>query len=425
MAKKYLSIRAQSEALCRPLKIEDYGVQSMPDVSPPKWHLAHTTWFFERFLLMNFEKGYEPFDAHFHYLFNSYYKSLGPHQLRSERGLISRPTVEEVYDFRRHVDEHMLGLIQNSPEAAWTAMGFPLELGLHHEQQHQELLLMDIKHILFLNPLQPAYQETPGSHLSSIPREANDKIPTMKWIDFPEGLRTIGSPEEGFAFDNERPSHRVFLEAYRLASRPVTNGEYLEFIRDGGYRTPTLWLSDGWDTVLTQQWEAPLYWKAENGNWRSFTLAGFKPLRASEPVSHLSYYEADAFARWAGRRLPTEAEWEGAAAPEFRESLSSGNFLESNLFHPAPTGPKSSSGRMTQAFGDVWEWTGSAYLPYPRFRPFSGNFGEYNGKFMCSQMVLRGGSCATPKSHLRPGYRNFFQPHCRWQFSGVRLAENL
>src|SRR4029453_3886836 len=288
--KAYSQVRDQSEAICRPLKIEDYGVQSMPDVSPPKWHLAHTSWFFERFLLMAFKKGYEPKNPDFHYLFNSYYKSLAPHQLRSGRGLLPRPPVDEVYEYRESIDQGMLQLIKNVSEKDWKEMIFPLELGLHHEQQHQELLLTDIKHILYSQALKPTYR--------SREVDAPSELAPLDWISFEEGLRFIGHSKEGFAFDNERPSHRVFLEGYRLASRPVINGEYLEFIQDKGYQTPTLWLSDGWDTILSQKWEAPLYWEREGDGWKNFTLWGFRPLAKSEPVCHLSYYEADAFSHW-------------------------------------------------------------------------------------------------------------------------------
>jgi ergothioneine biosynthesis protein EgtB len=408
--RRFEEIRQTTEEICRPLEVEDYGVQSMPDVSPPKWHLAHTSWFFETFLLIPHLKRYKPFHPQFQSLFNSYYESLGNRHPRPERGLLSRPTVNEVYQYRTVVEEGMGELILSASEKLWEDIQNAVELGLNHEQQHQELLLTDIKHILYSNPLRPVYQKL--EKISPCPKK------DLHWIEFPEGIRRIGYGGDGFSFDNERPRHRVFLEPYRLASRLTTNGEYTEFIGDGGYQDPSLWLSEGWDWVQSNSIEGPLYWEKEGG--RFFTLSGTRPVDPDEPICHVSFYEAEAFARWAGKRLPIEAEWENGT-----EGLPvEGNLLESKCLHPkaAPLGnPKS----LSQIFGDVWEWTRSSYSPYPGFKPTQGAFEEYNGKFMCSQMVLRGGSCVTAQSHLRPTYRNFFYPKDRWQFTGIRLAEDV
>ncbi len=404
---RYQQVRQSSEQLCQPLATEDYVIQSMPDVSPPKWHLAHTTWFFETFLLVPHLPNYQVFDPKFGYLFNSYYEAVGQRHPRHQRGLLSRPTVAEVYRYREYVDRSMTKLL--------TEHGDNLDLrsltvlGIHHEQQHQELLLTDIKHILALNPLRPVYRThpcpSPEGNKSIIQREC--------WLDYPGGLYSIGSDpnSDEFAFDNESPRHQTYLQDFWLADRLVTNGEYLEFIRSGGYQTSQHWLSEGWATIQTEQWQAPLYWEQIDGSWWNMTLSGLLPLNLDEPVCHVSFYEADAYARWAGKRLPTEAEWEVAAAQVPIE----GNFLESGHLHPVPAKDK-------QMFGDVWEWTQSAYLPYPGYQPAPGAVGEYNGKFMCNQMVLRGGSCATAGSHIRASYRNFFPTATRWQFSGIRLA---
>jgi len=405
----YREVRALSERLCRPLATEDYVIQSMPDVSPPKWHLAHTSWFFETFLLASFSREYASFHPRFGYLFNSYYEAVGARHPRPQRGLLSRPTVEEVYAYRAHVDRQMEALIEAAPDAPWREIEPLLVLGLHHEQQHQELLVTDVKHLLATNPLRPAYQPRPP--------EPAQPAPPLVWREYGGGLLHVGHEGSGFAFDNELPRHPVYTGPYRLASRPVTNEEYLAFIRGGGYRDPRLWLSDGWRTVQERGWEAPLYWEEEDGEWGMMTLSGFRPVEASEPVCHLSYYEADAYARWAGGRLPTEFEWEAAA----RAAPVRGNFLDSGRLHPAPAEP--SGEPPLQLYGDVWEWTASPYVPYPGFQPAPGAVGEYNGKFMCSQMVLRGGSCATPPGHVRPTYRNFFPPEARWQFTGLRLAD--
>lgn len=403
----YQQVRQISEQICKPLAIEDYGIQSMPDVSPPKWHLAHTTWFFETFLLPHL-RGYQVFHPQFGYLFNSYYEAIGERHPRPQRGLLSRPTVEEIYRYRAYVDEGMRSLLSNSLDPQLESL---VQLGLHHEQQHQELLLTDIKHILALNPLRPVYQPSLPAQSGSPSQE--------QWLDYPGGLYAIGhdqsEPTPDFAFDNESPRHQVYLQDYWLASRLVKNDEYLEFVQSGGYSKPEYWLAEGWATIQAQQWQAPLYWEQIDGDWWVMTLGGMQRLNADEPVCHVSFYEADAYARWAGKRLPTEAEWEVATD----QVPLQGNFLEAGRLHPTPA---NGSTRPDQLFGDVWEWTQSAYLPYPRYQPAAGAVGEYNGKFMCGQMVLRGGSCVTSQSHIRSTYRNFFPPATRWQFSGIRLS---
>lgn len=414
MQERYRQVRDQTVRLCQPLAIEDYVVQSCDDMSPPKWHLGHTAWFFERLLLEASVPGYQPFHPRYAYVFNSYYESFGPRVARPRRGAESRPTVAEIMSYRHTVDGRTLELLESAPEDRLGSLGPVLELGLNHEEQHQELLLTDIKHLFATSALVPVY--------AAAPRPAAREVPPLRYLELPGGVHRLGWAGEGFAYDNERPEHRVWLEDYRLASRPCTNGEYLEFIDDGGYITPTLWLSDGWDAVRAGNWEAPLYWEREGRDWHSYTLAGPRPIDPAEPVCHLSYYEADAFARWAGRRLPTEAEWELAARSELgRESL--GALLESGRFHPLGSSPREGQTGFIDLFGEVWEWTSSAYLPYPGYRPLEGALAEYNAKFMINQMVLRGGSCATPRAHLRPTYRNFFAPDKRWQFTGVRFAE--
>jgi ergothioneine biosynthesis protein EgtB len=404
----YARVRAESEALAAPLSPEDQGVQSMPDASPTKWHLAHTSWFFETVVLEPHCAGYAAFDARFKFLFNSYYESLGPRHPRPQRGVLTRPSAQEILAYRRHVDAAMLRLLESKP--AGEALAHLVTLGLHHEQQHQELILTDIKHAFSLNSLSPSYAR-------AIPEVARP-APALEWIAFEGGLAGIGHADPVFAFDNEKPRHRVMLQPFRLASRPVTNGEYAEFIADGGYTRPEFWLSDGRATVQGEGWFAPLYWREAGENWNVFTLHGEQPLRAAEPVAHVSFFEAAAYAAWSGKRLPTEFEWEHAA----RGLPVAGNLLGSHALHPraaeAGDGP-------LQMFGDVWEWTRSSYDPYPGFRPFDGAIAEYNGKFMIGQMILRGGSCATPEGHIRPTYRNFFPPAARWQFSGIRLAEDL
>jgi ergothioneine biosynthesis protein EgtB len=407
---RYRAVRQLTEKLCQPLEVEDYQLQSMPDCSPPKWHLAHTTWFFETFVLSEYEPGFRPFHPQFCYLFNSYYHSIGERWARPMRGLLSRPTVREVFAYRAAIDERVLRLLERTEgEQAIESL---VELGLNHEEQHQELLLTDLKHGFALNPLLPVY--------SPVEPElgVSDEATPLAWHAIEEGVRRVGFEGAGFAFDNESPRHRVWLEGFRISSRPVTCGEYLAFIEDNGYDRPELWLSDGWTSRLIKEWTAPLYWKRSPGGWSQFTLGGDRPLELASPVCHLSYYEADAYARWADARLPTEHEWEVAVeATKARELL--GNFLDSGRLHPAADPGHG------QYFGDVWEWTGSPYNAYPGFKPASGGLGEYNGKFMCNQMVLRGGSCATPAGHVRPTYRNFFPPDARWQFSGFRLARDL
>jgi ergothioneine biosynthesis protein EgtB len=356
--------------------------------------------------------GYRAFHPQFGFLFNSYYEAVGPRWPRPERGLLSRPTVAEVYRYRAHVDAHMAELLRTSAEALLTQLDAVVTLGLNHEQQHQELILTDLKNALARNPLRPEYRQ-------AVPSDAEP--PPADWIAFPEGVTWIGHEGSSFVFDNESPRHRVFLNGCRLASRLVTNEEFLAFMIDGGYRRPELWLSDGWATRQAQGWYAPLYWEDQGGEWVTMTLGGWRPVAAAEPVCHVSYYEADAFARWAGARLPTEAEWERAAATV----PVTGHFLESEHFHPWPAPATDDRGPLAQLYGDVWQWTASPYVGYPGYEPALGALGEYNGKFMCNQLVLRGASCATPRSHARATYRNFFPPDARWQFSGIRLAQDL
>ena len=409
LIESYQAVRTASETLCAPLAIEDYGIQGMPDVSPPKWHLAHTTWFFENFILVPYGGGYRVFHPRYAYLFNSYYETVGDFFPRSARGLLARPTVEEIYRYRAHVDAAMAELLGGA-RPPHPDIAFRTALGLHHEQQHQELLLTDIKYNFALNPLRPVYCSAAGAERRS--------APPLDWLDYPGGLREVGHAGSGFAFDNETPRHRVWLRNYRLASRPVTSGEFLEFMEAGGYRRPELWLADGWSLIRQAGWQAPLYWERLDGGWWHMTLAGFRRVDEHEPVCHVSFFEADAYARWRGKRLPTEEEWECAAAG----GAIRGNFRESGLHHPAAA--EARPGEPAQLFGDVWEWTQSPYRPYPGFRPLTGSLGEYNGKFMCHRMVLRGGSCATPADHIRATYRNFFYPGDRWQFMGIRLAED-
>ena len=410
LTSRYSEVRATTRALVAPLSPEDCAIQSMPDASPAKWHLAHTTWFFETFVLAPNQAGCKPFNPAFKVLFNSYYNGVGDKHPRPERGLLSRPALHEVLAYREHVDHEMqkfLGGRVLAPE-----LSALITLGVHHEQQHQELILTDLKHLLSCNPLRPAYQKQwPLTPID--PRK-----PT--WIGVAGGLHEIGHEGAGFAFDNETPRHRVFVEDFEIASNPVTHGDFIAFIEDGGYRRPELWLSLGWDTVTARKWEAPMYWEKRDGQWMTFTLRGPAPVEPNTPVCHVSFLEAEAFARWAGARLPTEAEWEIAAAEAPRD----GNFLESGAYHPLALREAQPAGVPAQMFGDVWEWTRSDYGPYPGFRPAPGAVGEYNGKFMCEQYVLRGGSCATPASHIRATYRNFFPPDARWQFSGLRLARD-
>jgi ergothioneine biosynthesis protein EgtB len=406
LPKAYLSVRATTERLAAPLSPEDQTVQSMPDVSPTKWHRAHVTWFFETFVLSPAVASYRPYNDAYAYIFNSYYEALGDRHPRSERGLISRPGIAEVARYREFVDESMDDLFQGDLEGDLADL---ITLGLHHEQQHQELLLMDIKNVLSRNPLHPAYMAPDDLVEGPVP-------PKASWIEHEGGVAEIGHAGRGFGFDNEFPRHRVYLSPFALADRPVTCGEWMSFMEDDGYSRPGLWLSDGWSVVLAQKWEAPLYWFREGGDgaWHEFTLSGCRPVDPDEPVCHVSYYEADAYAHWTGKRLPTEAEWETVAT----DAAAGGNFLGIETPHPRPA---LSSNAL---FGDVWEWTSSSYTPYPGFRVAAGAVGEYNGKFMVSQYVLRGGCCATPPGHSRATYRNFFPPGARWAFSGVRLARD-
>jgi ergothioneine biosynthesis protein EgtB len=413
LAERYRAVRGATEWLCAPLSPEDCQLQSMPDASPAKWHLAHTTWFFETFVLAAAGPGHKPFNETFNYLFNSYYEAVGPRHPRPQRGLLSRPPLEEVYRYRAAVDERVERLLNWIDRERLRELGPVLTLGLHHEQQHQELILTDVQHALSLNPLRPAYRECAENRGADAPRSPGE----VRWIEYPAGLRRVGHGGDGFAFDNESPRHRVFVEGFRLAHRLVTCGEYLRFMDDGGYRRPELWLSDGWAACRAHCWQAPLYWELEGGIWRRFSLFGVRPVDPAEPVCHVSYYEADAFARWAGARLPTEAEWEVAAAAAPVAAGPEGPSLCPRPLAAGTTG-------LAQLDRDVWQWTASPYVAYPGFRPAAGALGEYNGKFMCNQMVLRGGSCATPRSHLRRSYRNFFPPEARWQFTGLRLASD-
>lgn len=419
---QYLRVRAATEALCAPLQIEDYGLQGMPCTSPPKWHLAHTSWFFETFVLQPFVPGYQPYQAGFEVLFNSYYNGIGAQYPRPQRGLLSRPTTPEIYRYRAAVDRAVLDLLthlerqggsalSSAQQALQQQIDMRVELGLHHEQQHQELLLTDLKYSFSLNPLHPVYQARPPE-----PPCAAGQI--MEWQDLPEGRVDIGADGETFCFDNERPRHSVWLAPVSIARRPVSNAEFQAFIEDGGYRRPEWWLADGWAALQQHGWNAPLYWHPpvepeRDSRWWVYTLHGLEPLAADAPVCHVSYYEADAYARWAGARLPTEAEWEVLATGSPRDGQ--GQFVESGILQPGAT---------DAPLGGVWEWTSSSYAAYPGFEPAAGAIGEYNGKFMCNQYVLRGGSCATPRDHIRPSYRNFFYPADRWQFSGIRLARD-
>jgi ergothioneine biosynthesis protein EgtB len=402
LSDRFVSVRGLTLSLIADLQAEDTVVQTMPDVSPTKWHLAHVTWFFERFVLEPYFPGYRRFNEQFHYLFNSYYHTAGQMHARPKRGLLSRPTLSEIIDFRSHVDTAMLQLLQTDGHRDELIQ--VISLGLNHEQQHQELLLTDIKHVLACNPLQPVMR-------ASLPKPADVAVPSYNFVNGVSGIHEVGASGNGFSFDNETPRHAALLHEHRIGNRLVTNAEYRAFIDDGGYSIPALWLSDGWAAVQEQQWQRPLYW--DESLETEFTLGGVRAIDANAPVCHVSFYEADAFARWAGARLPTEFEWELAAAAESAE----GNLLDTGFWQPVP-------GDSTQFFGDVWEWTSSSYAAYPGFKPLAGSLGEYNGKFMCNQMTVRGGSCVTSADHIRASYRSFFYPDARWQFLGFRLAKD-
>ena len=407
--RRYKTVRSMTEKLCEPLSIEDYVIQPRVYASPPKWHLAHTTWFFETFVLKPFVNHYREYHPAYAFLFNSYYQTVGTFFPRPLRGTLSRPTVEEIMRYRKVIDDQICEIIESADDKVYPVIAFRIMLGTHHEQQHQELLMTDIKTGFGHNPLHPVY--TPHKEPPLSP------VPDLQWDTIDGGVYEIGYEGEDFAFDNERPRHRVHLRPYRIARRPVTCGEYLAFIENDGYKRPELWLSDGWATVQAQGWKAPEYWENMDGEWYVMTLHGLKKLRHNEPVTHVSFYEADAYARWAGVRLPTETEWEVYAA---RFPLH-GHFLDDGYYHPLPVEP---AYRPQHLFGNTWEWMRSAYEPYPGFQPLEGSLGEYNGKFMANQFVLRGGSCVTPRDHIRVTYRNFFYPHERWQFTGIRLAAN-
>ena len=419
LAQRFQQVRAQTERLVQPLSAEDCQLQSMPDASPAKWHLAHITWFFETFVLERFETRFKPFDSTFRVLFNSYYNGVGDKYPRPRRGLISRPSLQEVLAYRRQVNERVLEVIARAGQAHRVELAQLIDLGLHHEQQHQELLLTDIQHALSFNPQHPAYvRRWP---LTATAPQA------LRWHRYEGGLVKHGFDADldgAFAFDNETPRHPSYVAPFELASRLVTNGDMMEFMADGGYQRSELWLSMGWDWVQAGQHCMPLYWQGDADNYRAFTLQGLLEIDPNTPACHLNYFEADALARWSGARLPTEFEWELAARLLPASRAQSGNFVETAAFHPLPQ-QQAHIDAPAQMLGDVWEWTQSNYNPYPGYQPWEGLVGEYNGKFMCNQLVLRGGSCATPRSHIRASYRNFFPPDAQWQFSGLRLARNI
>jgi len=412
LARRFTAVRAASVAICAPLAPEDHVVQSMPDASPAKWHLAHPTWFFEHFVLAAAEPDHRPHHPRYGFLFNSYYESVGRFHPRRDRGLLSRPTVAEVHAYRAAIDERVAALLDTLDDRRLADVAPRIELGLAHEEQHQELMLTDIKHLFAMNPLLPAYRDLPRPEGAAGP---------LQWRSFDEAIRRIGHDGEGFSFDNETPRHRVLMPAFRIATRLVTNGEWREFIDAGGYLRADLWLSEGWRTINERGWDAPMYWTRDGGRWQRMTLGGPRDVDDEAPACHVSYFEADAYARWRGARLPTEAEWETAAAHATLHADATAPDARANLRDRGLLDPAPAAGA-EQWFGDVWEWTSSPYGPYPGFRPLEGSLGEYNGKFMCSQMVLRGGSCVTPPGHVRATYRNFFPPGDRWQFKGVRLA---
>lgn len=416
----FRSVRSRTEKLAEPLTPEDCVVQTMYDASPTKWHLGHTTWFFERVILHQFINNYQPLNEDYYFAFNSYYDTFGTRIDRDKRGSLSRPSLAETYTYRRMINEALASFVESASEDIWPEVAKLIELGLHHEQQHQELLLTDIKHVFSVNPFRPTYCEREHEAPSEAPLKDLDQ-----YAAFSGGLIEIGASQDRFSYDNERPRHKVYLNDFKLRRCPVTCGEFLQFIEDGGYEHPTLWLSDGWSSAQENNWKAPEYWQQRDGRRMVMTLAGLKEMNTAEPVAHVSYYEAAAFARWAGKRLPTEAEWEYAAVSETHD-LSVCNFMEDELYHTRAlhSAELSSEQKLLRMFGDIWEWTASSYLGYPRYKQVIGALGEYNGKFMANQMVLRGGSCATPRSHIRATYRNFFHCDKRWQFTGFRLADD-
>ena len=419
LARRLAETRRLSLALAEPLSAEDQVVQPMDDASPTKWHLAHTTWFFETFVLKPHLAGFRTLDERFAYCFNSYYEAAGPRQPRPKRGLLTRPSNDEVLQYRRHIDDALEALFKSGVPQRHSPVADLIELGINHEQQHQELILTDILSLFASQPLRPAYRpaQTAAKAASA---SGSGPMRAPRWLDFPGGIRRIGHTGSSFFYDNECPRHEALLRDYRLADRLVTNGEWLEFMADGGYATPAHWLSDGWGAVNSRGWTAPGYWEGEKGEWRQMTLNGLVPVDPAAPVCHISYFEADAFARWAGKRLPTEFEWEAAGA----ELPMRGNMLGSGALRPLPAPAIGAADKPAQMFGDTWEWTQSAYSAYPGYRAGPGALGEYNGKFMCGQYVLRGASCVTPEGHSRATYRNFFYPHQRWQFTGIRLADD-
>lgn len=409
IAEKFKEVRGFTEYLVEPLETEDLVIQAMENTSPTKWHLAHTSWFFETFVFKKYSSSFKSLHPQYAYLFNSYYLQTGVPFKRSSRGLLSRPTVKEVFAYRTYVNEQMNNFINNCDAKTWEDAAKVIEIGMNHEQQHQELILTDIKYLLAQNPLLPVYREKPTIKKTS--------VKPINWIAFKEGVIEIGNEGNEFTYDNEHPKHKTFVQNFKLANRLITNGEYLEFINDDGYKRSELWLDEGWAKVNSEEWEAPLYWFIRDGNWMNYTFSGVREIDLNEPVTHISYFEADAFARWKGARLPTEQEWEHACGNRPIE----GNFVDNKEFHPVPL--SKSEEHLAQMFGDVWEWTSSSYNAYPGYEPLPGALGEYNGKFMANQYVLRGGSCATSKSHIRKTYRNFFHTNARWQFTGIRLAK--
>jgi ergothioneine biosynthesis protein EgtB len=413
LMKRFQTVRQFSEKICETLVSEDYVIQTMPEMSPTKWHLAHVSWFFETFVLKAHMAGYKSLHPQYGFLFNSYYNAAGKMHARPQRGLISRPTVRETFEYRKHIDAKVQELLENADDERLEALTRLIILGVNHEQQHQELILTDLKHLFWMNPLRPVFREEKST--------VENAPPELKWRNYAEGIYAVGHDRNGFCFDNEGPRHRVLLQGFALASRLVTNREYLAFMEEGGYERPEFWLSLGWNTINERGWNAPLYWEKRDGVWWMMTLAGMREVRLDEPVCHVSYFEADAYARWAGARLPSESEWEVAS----QEIPVEGNFAESGYFHPSPPVEPAQGETLSQMFGDVWQWTQSSYSPYPGYQPVKGALGEYNGKFMCNQYVLRGASCATPKSHARRTYRNFFPPDARWQFMGIRSARDI